>query len=299
MIDFKEVKHFETWELFARDFLENMGFFIESDPSRGADGGKDMLVSELIDGKIGNYKFKWLVSCKHYAESGSSINETIEQNILERVRGFNADGFIGFYSTLASTGLTNRLTQLKENGSIKDYRIFDHKLIENYLINIGFSSLLMRYFPEGYKLIKPLHILYDKYYPLSCDVCGKDLLEAMYKDDLNGIIGFVKDQKTNYKVIDDIYVACKGECDDKLRDRWASVGKTTNWNDLKDLSIPTLFIKYVTTTLSHIRNGHCEYSDVAFNKEKQVIMKLAQKVLQEMNLKDKERHDDLAEFGLI
>ena len=47
MIDFKEISSDgETWELFSRDFLEEMGFFIETPPDRGADGGKDMLITE-------------------------------------------------------------------------------------------------------------------------------------------------------------------------------------------------------------------------------------------------------------
>lgn len=299
MLDFKEIADGETWELFARDFLKQMGFFIESDPSRGADGGKDFLVTERLDGKVGNYKLRWLVSCKNYAHSNSSINETIEQNILERVRGFKADGFIGLYSTLASAGLTNRLTQLKANGEIKDYRIFDHKLIENYLINIGFSNLLMRYFPMSYKLVKPLHILYDRYYSLDCDVCGKDLLEAMYKDELNGIIGFAGRTQPDCYFVEDVYVACKGECDRKIEARWLNQGINTTWSDLKDLSIPTLYIKYVISTLNNIRSNEWRYSDKAFNKERQIIMKLAQKVLQEMSDKERERHDSLAEFGLV
>lgn len=105
MIDFTEIQNGEVWELFARDFLEAYGFYIESPPSRGADDGKDMLVTERLGGRLGTYEFKWLVSCKHKATSQRSVSEQDEQNILERLRAFGADGFIGFYSTIASSGL--------------------------------------------------------------------------------------------------------------------------------------------------------------------------------------------------
>jgi hypothetical protein len=275
-----------------------MGFYIESDPNRGADGGKDILVSEQIEGMVGNYRVKWLVSCKHNAKSGVAVNEKIELNILERVNGFGAEGFIGVYSTIASSGLTNRLNQLKDTGAIKDYKIFDHKLIENYLINIGFSNLLMRYFPNGYKQVKPLHILFDKYYPLNCDVCGQDLLHEMYKNSLNGIIGYVGKQTNSY-FIEDIYIACKGECDRQLENKWLNKGIATAWHELKDLSNPLLYLKYLMSTINNIRSGEWKYTNEAFEKEKFILMKLGQKVFQEMNEEDRKRSELLAEFQFM
>ncbi len=300
MLDFKEISSPEEWELFARDFLQELGFFIESSPDRGPDGGKDMLVSESLDGRIGKYKFKWLVSCKHNAVSNIAVNETEEQNILERVVGFNADGFIGFYSTVASSGLNNRLKQLKEAGRLKDFKIFEHKLIENYLINIGFSTLLMRFFPNGYKTIKPLNIIFDKYHPLECDVCGKDLLEAMFKDELNGVIGFVGRTLEQGEIFnEDIYIACKGVCDTQIEKRFRAAGLTSNsWQDIKQLTNPALFIKYVIATLNAIQRGEIKYSEIAFKKEKLFLLKMSQKLLVPMNKEDNEQHNTLVEFGL-
>lgn len=64
MLDFTEIADSDTWELFARDFLSALGFVIDVEPGRGADGGKDMLVSEQLKGKLHSTKFVWLVSCK-------------------------------------------------------------------------------------------------------------------------------------------------------------------------------------------------------------------------------------------
>ena len=160
MIDFTEISSDgEMWELFARDLLQELGFFIESVPNRGADGGKDLLVTEELRGNLGNYRFRWLVSCKHFASSNKSVQERDEQNILERLESFNSDGFIGFYSTVPSTGLSNRLEDLKRRGKIKDHKIFDRQVIEGYLTSVGYSNLLMRYFPNSYKIIKPIHLM--------------------------------------------------------------------------------------------------------------------------------------------
>ncbi len=297
MLDFKEIQNPEAWELFARDFLQKLGFYIESSPDRGPDGGKDILITETLNGKVGQYKFRWLVSCKHNAVSNISVSETEEYNILERVASFNADGFIGFYSTVASSGLNNRLKQLTEAGRLKDFRVFDHKLVEQYLIGIGFSTLLMRYFPEGYKKIKPLNIVFDKYYPLECEVCGKDLLESMFVDKMNGVIAFVENRSSNQ--IEDIYIACKGNCDKQKENSYRSAGYTTSWQGILDLANPALFIKYIMATLNNMQDGTISYSDKAFKKEKDFILKMSQKVLVQMNEEDRERVKSLAEFGLV
>lgn len=165
MIDFKEIPNGEIWELFARDFLTQLGFFIESSPDRGSDAGKDIFVSEELTGTLGRYRLRWLVSCKHNAVSGKAVNEADERNILERIESFGAQAFIGFYSTIPSSALNSRLKQLRDGGKIKDYRIFDHKLIESHLIQIGYSMLLMRYLPQSYKTVKPLHLIVSDYVP--------------------------------------------------------------------------------------------------------------------------------------
>lgn len=157
----------DTFELFARDFLKQMGFTIVEDPSRGADGGKDIIVTETRTGISGNTKIKWLVSCKHYPKS-KSISPNIEQNIYDRVISNNCDGFMGVYSTLASSGLMRSLEGLK--GKI-GLHIFDREKIESEIVGIQEKEILfLRYFPKSYKNWTDLHYytepikLFDQYF---------------------------------------------------------------------------------------------------------------------------------------
>ncbi len=301
MIDFKEIlKDGEVWELFARDFLTEIGFYIESSVDRGPDGKKDLIISETLKGHLGKYKFKWLVSCKHYANSGNSVKETDEINIQERVESFNCDGFIGFYSTVPSSGLNTRLTNLKENGKIKDYRVFDYKRIENYLITIGYSKLLMRYFPESYRTIKPLHIIFDQYIPLNCNKCDADLLKKIYEDSYSGLIAFVEGNleieknQISVEVVDDIYWSCKGICDHKLSDQFKiSLKKFTSWKDIGDLMIPAYFIKWVISIMNNLEDENIKFSPKAYEKLKYFIMAISQKVMREMTVKENEEFKHL------
>ncbi|UPS90369.1 restriction endonuclease [Bizionia sp. M204] len=302
MIDFKEIdQNGEEWELFCRDFLEYLGYYIESTVDRGPDGKKDLIVSEHLKGNLGNYKFKWLVSCKHFANraNSNSVKESDEPNILERVESFNCDGYIGFYSTVASSGLNTRLTQLKENEKIKDFRIFDYKLIENYLIRIGYSDLLMRYFPISYKQIKPLHLVTNKYIPLECKTCGIDILEEMYNNQYHAnfvqIFSYANDNKTEH--IHDVYWACKGRCDDIINYNLPK-GKYTNWQDIGDIIIPTKYIEWILATINYIKSGRNTYEEEAFKKEKAFIVAVSQKVVREMTQEEKDRIGTLKEYGL-
>ena len=299
MIKFTEILfNTDEWELFARDFLLEQGFYIESSPDRGADGGKDLLISEHLNGIVSKNKFSWLVSCKHFAQSNKSVNETDEQNILERLESFNADGFIGFYSTIASAALNKRLLDLKNQQKIKDYKIYDHKLIENYLIRIGYSELLQRYFPESYKNIKPLQLVLDEYLPIKCKVCNKDLLMSLFEEDYNAIITFVSniDNKANPHKIISVNCLCKGDCDDKMENLLFKQKKVTSWNDISDLIIPQEFLNFVFSIMKEMREGFTVYTDEAFEELKYIITGLSQKVLRTTTEREKERIKELLTF---
>jgi hypothetical protein len=302
MIDFSEISDDdgEIWELFARDFLQEMGFFIEHSPDRGPDGGKDIIITEELKGSLGNYKFRWLVSCKHYAKSNKSVQEKDEINIQERLESYKADGFIGFYSTISSSGLNTRLRQLRENGKIKDFKIFDHKLIENYLIRIGYSTIMMRYLPNSYKILRPLRLIVSEYVSLTCQFCGKDLLESMNEKQYDGNVVFLVDISSDdgKQVVKEVYWCCKGNCDEKLERKKEKHNLVTSWDDIGDLIIPSYFLGWIFRHMGLFRDGYRQYTDEAFTNLKLFILAVSQRVLREMTEKEKERVTEVNEIGL-
>src|SRR5574337_1222337 len=294
IVDFREISEGgEDWEAFTRDFLFELGFTIDTPPDRGADGGKDLLVSEPLKGTLNSYPFRWLVSCKHYAVSGKSISEREEPNVLERMRAFRADGFIGFYSTIASSGLNDRLVALRDSGDIRDFKIFDRRLLENYLIRIGYSKLLMRYLPESYKRVKPLHLIIDEYLPLNCEHCGKDLLEELDHKEYGAIVSFARELPSRADdpyFVHDMFWTCKGECDRAVKEMaQARYRVHTGWEDISDLVIPVWYLRWVLTTMNQLRSGRYKYSDEAYRKAKHFLIAMGQKVLREMTERERER----------
>lgn len=295
-IDFTELPYdSDLWEFFARDFLAQLGFSIDSPPSRGADGGKDMLISEDVQGGVHRSTFRWLVSCKHFATSGRSVSEVRdENNIIERMKFFNADGFMGFYSTLASSGLTSRLDQLKGSMHIKDYKIFDGELINKYLLTTTHSGLLTRFFPESYKKIKTPHELVNEYIPIRCDVCGTDLLENFVVSGIDSRLGLCRSLKNGNYYYHHIYFACTGECDKFLeRTLFKEFGAPSAWNSLEDLSIPPNYIRFILSCMNQLECGQASFSKEAYDKLKEYIIALGQIVVKETSKREKERLTDL------
>ena len=138
----------DQFELFAREFLLAQGFLIISDPDRGPDGGRDLIVEEERFGPGGKNTIRWLVSCKHKAHSGSSVSPGDDTNIRDRLETHNCQGFIAFYSTIPSSGLAQILTALRPK---YEYIQYDCEAIERQLLeNPRGRGLAARYTPVSF-----------------------------------------------------------------------------------------------------------------------------------------------------
>lgn len=261
-----------------------------------------MIASEQLGGTFSNYHFRWLVSCKHFAASNKAVSEDDERNVLERVESFHADGFLGVYSTLPTANWHARLEALRDSGKIRDFRILDGRAIERYLLRVGYASLLMRFYPESYKRVRPLHAVAAEYVPLQCKECGKDLLYALFTESYNGLIGYA------YKIdraletphpVEHVYAACKGPCDSAIERRLRRKGLTTAWLDVSDLASPLLFLQYVFSLMNSLRDGSAVFADAGYDELRSVVFALAQKVLRESNEEERERFRDLDAFGVL
>lgn len=136
----------DTFELFTREFMHQVGYEIIDDPNRGADGGKDLIVKESRIGVGGTTELRWLVSCKHKAHSGKSVTQNDEQDIYDRVIKNNCSGFIGFYSTIVQSTLAEKLKNLPNI----EYQFFDKEKIERHLLyNYKGIELAKRFFPDS------------------------------------------------------------------------------------------------------------------------------------------------------
>lgn len=298
IIDFKEIPCANTgngeqdvFELFARDFAkEILGFKIISQPNRGADGGKDFLAEEIQTGTISESHVRWLVSCKHFAHSGKSVSDTDEQNISDRMRQHEARGFIGFYSTIASSGLGNRLDALKRDCFIA---VFDGKEIESRLLKSKDSTIIERYFSASYAAWKKQNtaptLLLSEYQPLPCAVCGNDLLTKK-KD---GLIIFAQNFETH--AIDNVVGVCRGRCDRTYSAYLRSKGFGTGWEDISDFTLPSIYLKKQMALINNLfyHKSSEKFTEHGIEAYKIVLIALSQLVFRDRTEEEWKRTLDL------
>lgn len=300
MINWKEINDGDTWELFARDFFVQLGFVIDAGPGRGADAGKDLLVSEQMQGHLASKKFTWLVSCKNFAISGKSVGPDDEVGITDRLRQHAADGFIGFYSTMPSSRLVERLQEFVRLGQISAYEIFDAKKIEGHFVDTGLSKLALRYFPDSYEKMRPIQKFFGEYKELRCEICNKDILINSIRKPYTANLVLARDSvqlkaRTKRKV-HSAHVVCKGDCDKELQSNLRSRGLYTGWQDITDLANPIFFLENLLSYMNILHDRKEEYTETAHDNIKSIYIALAQRTLREITKEDEKRYRDLSEI---
>lgn len=285
MIDYTEIKGGDAWEAFCRDYLVAMGLVVDTPPGRGPDGGRDLIVTEQLKGHLASRPFVWLVSCKHYAVSGAAIGTEIEQNITDRMQHHGAAGFLGFYSTLASAALIDRLKDLRDQRKIAAFEIFDGASIENRFFGTGMSNVLLQHLPKSHTELRPIHPLFGTYEPLKCEVCQQDLLKLSLQRRFGSVIIFGSRGDT----IQDIHFACKGECDRKITSRLTNADMPNTWDDLEDYCNPLIFLRRITGYIAEMRNNPASYSDRAHEKMVSLYLAVSQLTLRQASQEDRDR----------
>lgn len=281
----------DTFELLAKEFFRALDFEILSGPDRGIDGGRDLLLLERRTGALGVTEKKWLVSCKHKAHSGNSVSVSDEQDIQDRVKTHGADAFIGFYSTVPSSSLSQKLEGLKASFEVGK---FDFGDIETTLLEtIRGRAIAKRYFPRSFKVWEEYNAgpanIFDKYEPLRCKACGEDLLAKEAEKPLTTLVAWVSERAAypSQRRHIDIYWACKGSCDAHLKNKYH--GYVNSWEDIGDIAIPAKYVEWNMALLNTIYSGRHQYEESAFEKIKEFSILVAQLTMRNQTEEQKER----------
>lgn len=161
----------DQFEKFSKVFLESVvGGRVTKGPTRGADGGIDLLLEFKDQGRT----VKKLVSCKHYAHSKESVGINDESDIRDRLESFGCTIFVGFYSTIASTGLEQRLERLQRETGL-GFELYNSEDIEGLLLGsvVGFR-VAKRFFPKSIQNVWPQIISLDAAFTESDAICVGD-----------------------------------------------------------------------------------------------------------------------------
>ena len=280
----------DQFELFAREFLEFVGFKVIVGPNRGPDGGRDMVVQETRTGVAGETLVKWLVSCKHKAHSGTSVTPKDESDIRDRVSTHDCQGFLGFYSTILSSGLA-----AKFNRSVPPFevQIYDPEKIEKQcLASSSGLALAKRFFPESLDRWQNNHPAPAKIFreepALFCWYCRKSLLLP----EPHGIVVvwtfLSKEGQAKREHTEHVYWCCKGQCDKVLQAQYRRKDLIDGWEDIPDLLMPAAYIRWVMEMFNEFHRG-MTYSTDALTNSKKLLLNLFPFICRGMTEEEKER----------
>ena len=270
------------------------------DPDRGADGKRDLIVEEVLQGVNSEHTLRWLVSCKHYAHSGRAVSDTDEINISDRLSQHKCQGFMGFYSTLASTGLAGVLS-----GKPWHY-VFDYKKIESEILkDLNGQRIAARYFPRSFQnyLIEnptPSNVFYDAG-PIECEHCHKNLLLNVEHGNfilLKKILGYDEDSIPQF---DEKYskLADAGKKHDRIvTEKYTKEGYIDEWDDIDDLCNPYIWMSKVMAFVNGLYNGNY-MTEEAFEEFKQMLLRTYPYVCRHLTSKEMERAKQLLAYDLI
>jgi hypothetical protein len=297
-LDFKEIPPAtggpkrDQFELFAREFLESLGFKFVSGPDRGADAGRDLVVEEIRTGVVGETRVKWLVSCKHKAHSGASVTPADEQDIRDRVQTHNCSGFLAVYSTVPSSGLAAKLNAPNLSFEV---RVFDQESIEKQLLSSSGIAFAKRFFPvsiAAWQKDNPgVAKIFAEKPALFCCYCNKSLLEP----EPHGIVVVWTSLPDGKEVgtTEHVYWCCRGQCDGGLQQKYRRKGIVDGWEEIADLIAPLAYIRWVIVIINKFQWRE-KYTEKAFENMKTLVLNLFPFVAREMTAKERKRISDLS-----
>jgi len=86
----------------------------------------------------------------------------------------------------------------------------------------------------------------------------------------------------------DVYFCCKGYCDEVLAKKYSIPGLIDSWEDIPDITIPTVYLKWVMTLLNQHRAG-VSYTEKAFTAVRKLLIALFPYVSREPTSEEKKR----------
>lgn len=119
---------------------------------RGADEGRDLLVTTLVRDCIAPRKIKWVIQCKHKAVSQRAVSPSDFDNdfsFIDIVKHHDANSYLLVCSTRPSTKLQSRLDKLTKEHPDRQFIIWDvARVCEEVLRH---EELIKQFFPREYQ----------------------------------------------------------------------------------------------------------------------------------------------------
>jgi hypothetical protein len=138
----------ENLEGLVRLIGERLGLTV-SWTGRGADQGRDLILTETQSGQIGSTPVRWLVNCKDNSKTNQSVSEQEVGSVVDKVRQHDCAGFLLATTTTVGAALKAKLDGLQGNPPDRiQTRVWDRFELTAMLLSDPFADLLRQFFPK-------------------------------------------------------------------------------------------------------------------------------------------------------
>lgn len=104
----------QAFEQMIRELLFSRGLHVQWS-GKGADGGRDLICRETLEGLFTPQTRTWLVQCKHNAHGAGSVGIKDLDDIMDSCEQHSATGYLLACSTQPSSSVVNRLEAITNN----------------------------------------------------------------------------------------------------------------------------------------------------------------------------------------
>lgn len=149
----------EKLELLTRSLLVKSGF----EPifhGRGADGGRDLTFTERLNSAFQDYDRKWLVQCKHKAESGNAVSDSDlgSASLIDKLKQYGAEGYLLITTTVLGSSVSKMFEDFNDIKNAHVFHCWDYSKLNEKLLIPQNRDVLKEYFPKSYKEVSTLNV---------------------------------------------------------------------------------------------------------------------------------------------
>lgn len=146
MLNFNELSNDGTdLERLVRELFVREGFEVHW-TGKGPDGGRDLIIIERTQGQLSGFERRWLVQCKHFAQSGKSVGKDEANSIVTDCARVKATGYLLVCTTALTSGLITAFQELNENMNL-EIQYWDEVKLEERLMKPCNFTLINQFFP--------------------------------------------------------------------------------------------------------------------------------------------------------
>jgi hypothetical protein len=151
-LDFSDIADGHEFECLVQELLQGLGFEAQR-TGLGTDKGVDITAEETLTDKLGVQRTRrYIVQCKHFAESKRAVGTSDVADVLDTVVRNRGNGYLLVTSSDVTTTVRMKLSELSDSHPELTIQVWDRIALEQQLN--AHPVVVAKYFPTRFQQVK-------------------------------------------------------------------------------------------------------------------------------------------------